>query len=60
MNLISCGNCGIVFDKDQLKFPAVRDIDYVVIKENVVCIRDSIMSFVPCPICSNKIPGEED
>ena len=58
MNLISCDNCGVVFDKDKLEFPTIDDIykDDGSIDEDkaIYCNRDWL-PFVPCPVCESPV-----
>lgn len=56
MNLISCGGCGVVLDKDKLDFsydPYATDegIDM----DRVHYTRDGYILKVPCPVCKGNI-----
>lgn len=56
MNLISCGTCGVVLDKDKLNFPDIIDPDdYTIDTEKAVWNGEDFISKVNCPICKNDI-----
>ena len=60
MNLISCDNCGVVLDKDKLKFPEVpddcdTDIWY---NKNAVWYGAGYHPIIPCPVCKNDVVDE--
>lgn len=60
MNLISCNNCGVVFNKNKLNFPDIWD-DKGHIVPGVAKWESSIeaySSFVPCPVCKEPILQE--
>lgn len=55
MNLISCTECGVVLNKDNLIFPDTHDHDsQEIIMENVEWDGDDYVSVVPCPVCGNN------
>lgn len=62
MNLISCDNCGVVLDKDKLRFPAViyDDIDDEMIKEKSAWNGSDFTAIVPCPVCKEPILEEPE
>lgn len=56
MNLTSCNHCGVVLDKNKLKFPE----DYCDDKGDLIdtlCVwaGREWTAFVTCPVCKNKI-----
>jgi len=56
MNLISCNGCGIVFDKNKLKFP--KDIyadDSSIDNKKAAWNDDEWVPFINCPVCCEKI-----
>jgi len=60
MNLISCKQCGVVLDKDQLEFPDIEDDngDYI----DGLWMWDHDLGFfskLPCPVCKGDIPEKE-
>lgn len=58
MNLTSCDGCGVVLDKDKLKFPEGDEM-YDKYGETdhtkAVWYNDRIVPFVPCPVCGESI-----
>ena len=57
MNLTSCGNCGIVLDKECLVFPDLEYNDYSLIEDiHVVWDGEDYVSSAACPVCVNRIP----
>ena len=61
MNLISCGNCGVVIDASKLEFPDdIYDEDGTVIPS--LCMWDDKGNIIPkvlCPVCGADI-GKPD
>lgn len=58
MNLISCGNCGVVLDKDKLKLPDADDIyleDGSVDVEKAIWNGRDYVPFFKCPVCTDAI-----
>lgn len=57
MDLISCNNCGVILDKDKLKFPIdVWDkfMDCVDLNK-AVWNGNEYVPFVKCPVCKGVI-----
>lgn len=54
MNLISCDNCGVVFDKDRLVFPSPFDSSGVITDAAEWNGEDYVSSCL-CPVCNNSI-----
>ena len=53
MNIIACENCGILFDKNLIKWPD-DDGDYD--NDNKYRWTGSDLSvFIPCPVCKEPI-----
>lgn len=60
MDLISCKQCSVVLDRDQLIFPDIYDHDTnEVIEENAKWDGNDFIAFVLCPVCDNAIPKED-
>ena len=60
MNLISCGGCGVVLDKDKLGFPKdIRDEDGAIIDGTAEYDGDEYVAVVPCPVCKTNIREHE-
>lgn len=56
MNLISCKECGVVLDRDQLIFPDTHDHDSQgLIEENVEWDGGDFIAVLPCPVCGRNI-----
>jgi len=58
MNLTSCDGCGVVLDKDKLKFPdedQMYDAYGEVDRTKAICHNDRIVPIVPCPVCGEPI-----
>ena len=56
MNLTSCTNCGVVLDKDQLRFPKDIHLENGSVDTKLgVWNGDDYVPFVPCPICQQEI-----
>lgn len=56
MNLISCDSCGVVLDKNKLRFP--EDIwteDGCVDMTKAVWKDKDHKPFVPCPVCKEPV-----
>jgi len=51
MNLTSCSNCGVVLDRNHLKFPYIYDEDDGVDDSKAVWDGDDWVAFVSCPVC---------
>ena len=61
MNLISCDNCAVVFDKDKLEFTddvCNSDDSFDLTKACYNGCRGEWMSYVPCPCCGHEIWGD--
>ena len=54
MNLISCKNCGVVLDADQIIFPEAYDLEGNA-NENSEWNGQNYISTVDCPVCKAKI-----
>lgn len=57
MNLTSCNKCGVVFDKNRLKFPDLEEIEIDV--EVAFWNGDAWIPIITCPVCGGKIPEVE-
>lgn len=56
MNLISCDNCGVVLDKNKLKFPEdISDDEGIVGSHLAVWTGDKYVAYVNCPLCNSPI-----
>lgn len=58
MNLVSCNNCGVVFDADILNFPSeeeMYDEDGDLIDSKVVWAGDTYTPKVSCNCCGSDI-----
>lgn len=58
MNLISCNECGVVLDKENLHFPDTHDYDsQELITENVEwdSYKCDYVAVVKCPVCGSTI-----
>lgn len=58
MNLISCNNCGVVLDKDNLNFPSdIYREDGSVILELAAWdgYKEKFVPKLPCPVCKEEI-----
>lgn len=55
MNLVSCGGCGVVLDKDHLHF-YIRELDEGGFDPNT-CEWDGkdYVAKLPCPVCEQSI-----
>lgn len=51
MNLVSCGGCGVVLDKDELSFPDEEDWN----ESNSAWDGYTYVAFVLCPVCNHRI-----
>ena len=57
MNLASCGNCGIVLDKECLVFPELEYVEgSLVYGIHVIWDGEEYVSSAACPVCVNRIP----
>ena len=60
MKLISCDNCGVVIDKDRLKFSGkVYDTEGNLDETKVIWHDRDYHSYLPCPVCEKHIIGPE-
>lgn len=60
MNLTSCDNCGVVLDKDKLNFPEdIYDAENCIDFAKAVWVEMWYAPFIPCPVCGEKILGDE-
>jgi len=60
MNLVSCDNCGIVLDKDRIKFPETYDYNPGdVTGENAFWNGEEYVPCIPCPVCAEPIKEKE-
>ena len=58
MNIISCGTCGVLLDKNKLKFPEISyDEDA---SESTMWNGYEWVAKVLCPVCGADIPEEEE
>lgn len=55
MKLISCDNCGLLYDQDKMKFPEIED-DSGNIDNNAVWNGIDYAPFLNCKGCGAKIP----
>lgn len=58
MNLTACDECGVVVDKDKLKFPTDfegYDGDVATTKAAWDSRRSEYRAFVTCPVCKKPI-----
>ena len=59
MNLISCDECGVVLDKNKLKFPTSKYMDDGTIDHSKSTWRNGeYLLFVKCPVCMAEILDE--
>ena len=60
MNLIACTSCGVVLDKNVLRFPSItRDDDYQIIPGKAIWNGEDYVAYAACPVCSNPILEKE-
>ena len=64
MNLVSCEGCGVVLDKDNLSFPAGKElycegIDDTFDSSKVVWEDGAYYTIIPCPVCQSPIIGDK-
>jgi hypothetical protein len=60
VNLISCDTCGVVLDKDKLKFPEdISDDEGIVSSHLAVWTGDKYVPYVNCPLCNSPILGDK-
>ena len=56
MNLTSCGNCGIVLDRDRIPEPDIWDEEDGSVKSGVAAWDgDDWVPTIECPACSSRI-----
>jgi hypothetical protein len=56
MNLISCSNCAVVMDADNLAFPEnVNNEDGSIDAKKATWDGDDYVPFVNCPVCNNEV-----
>lgn len=55
MNLVSCDGCGIVLDKDKLKFPTEDELYDEDSYMKGIWHNHRFVPFVPCPVCNEPI-----
>ena len=60
MNLISCGMCCVVLDKDKLIFPYIWEEDGTLIDCDAEWDGDEYVSVIPCPVCKSNIREREN
>jgi len=60
MNLISCDNCGAVFDKNKLKFPDPTNDFGEIIDGRAVWDGDCFVAIIDCPVCKTGKIKEHD
>ena len=60
MNLVSCGDCGVVIDKDKILFPhcLVKE-DGSINQDSATWDGDDYVAYIPCPVCSGTITEGE-
>jgi len=59
MKLISCDTCGVVLDRNKLKFPNIYDdVDYYVKSELAVWDDEQFKAITKCPVCKGDIMEE--
>lgn len=62
MNLISCDNCGVVLDKNKVRFaPSSEKLldDGSVNEDKFTWSHDDYIAFVECPVCKEKITKDQ-
>ena len=62
MNLISCNNCGVVLDKDKLKFPDEDEVEFQLQEGNDKVAEwngDKYVALTPCPVCKEGVPEHD-
>lgn len=52
MNLTSCDECGVVFDRDKIEFPVREYGDDGEVADNFTWDGDKFIAFVKCPVCN--------
>lgn len=60
MNLTSCNGCGVVLDKDKLKFPKeneMYDEEAGADPTKAIWQGNNFAPVVPCPVCGEYIMG---
>lgn len=63
MNLTSCTNCGVVLNKDHLKFPRLQDcFDEFDAPDTtkVEFVDYSYVPYVQCPVCGEQVLESSD
>lgn len=55
MNLISCENCAVVLDKDNIEIPDIRDDEGVIINDVSQQEGYDFFPVIECPVCKGKI-----
>ena len=63
MNLISCGSCAVVLDRDKMAFEGVRTHDDhgCVIESNTTWVDGpGFVPILPCPNCGDMLDEQGD
>ena len=56
MNLVSCDCCGVILDKDKLKFPIdIHESDGSIDDHKAAWDGNNYVAKVPCPVCRGEI-----
>lgn len=57
MNQVSCDGCGVVFDRDKLKYPVIRKKwELGIREEKAAWVNGEWVPAAKCIICGGKIP----
>ena len=68
MNIVSCDNCGVLFDKSKLNFPSnfwdcdeQTGEDFVIKSAGTWSVQyQTYVPYVNCPVCGEKILDEDE
>jgi hypothetical protein len=60
MNIISCENCGVVLDKNRLRFPDDIYRDGSIDDQKAAWDGDNWVAKVICPVCGSDILESND
>lgn len=59
MNLISCDNCGAVYDANKISFPKLEDFDFSLCKVSIDDVAEwdgeRYVAKVSCRVCQHSI-----
>ena len=60
MNLMSCGNCGVVLDKNRLPFPdTIENEDGCIDPERGAWDGHNYVPYVKCPVCGYQLLDDD-